>query len=248
MASSPPRSLADRVDALVGSPTARRRRSPYGSPMNDDERYDAFAALVATRGRRYAGCSLGSFKADSVGARAAVASLRQLAADMPRRLHDGEGGLLLYGPAGVGKDHLLFAMMRSAIVDHGFAVAWWDGLRLLAEVKSAIADGGVETMLSSLVRVPVLGLSDPVPPRDTLTTYEMAVIRDLFERRYSHAAATWVTTNIEETGEANRLLSAPVMSRLRHGALQIHCDWSDYRTSFDAASRSERSSLAAGSA
>ena len=147
---------------------------------------------------------------------------------MPDRIAGG-GGLVLLGPPGTGKDHLLAAAMRSAIIDHGFSVAWADGLRLYQRIKSAIAKNKTEAFLESMFKPQILALSDPVPPKDELTAYEMCILRDIVEHRYSHGLSTWVTTNVDNKTDAKRLFSGAVLDRLLHGATELFCDWGSYR-------------------
>ena len=80
-----------------------------------------------------------------------------------------------------------------------------------------------------MFRPQILALSDPVPPRDELSAYELSILRDVVEHRYSHGLSTWVTTNVDNQAEAQRLFSGAVLDRLLHGATEVFCDWSSYR-------------------
>ncbi len=157
-----------------------------------------------------------------------ITTLDQFCSQMPEQIRQG-GGLVLLGPPGTGKDHLLAAAMRSAIIDHGFTVVWTDGLRLYQRIKSAIAENKTEVFLKSMFRPQILALSDPVPPRDELTAYELSILRDIVEHRYSHGLSTWVATNVDNKADAQRLFSVAVLDRLLHGATEVFCGWSSYR-------------------
>lgn len=177
---------------------------------------------------RYAGCTLENFAtptAKHVAARDAVLDYCDL---MRIRCEEG-GGLVLLGPPGTGKDHLLMGAMRTAILDYGFSVEWHDGLRMFHRIKAAIATNDTERFIRGLVEPQILALSDPVPPRDELSAYELAVLRDVIESRYSKGLVTWVTTNVTNTEDAHRLMSVAVTDRLMHNATQVACNWKSYR-------------------
>ena len=210
-----------------------RKLSGYNRRLAPEGRLEAFRELCRLRGRRYVTCTLESLTEprglQSEAFKTAIMQLKEFRDQMQAKCEAGNGGLLLMGPPGTGKDHIMFAMMRHAIIECGYRVTWHDGVRLFARIKSAIADHGTESLLRSLTAVHVLCLSDPIPPRDELTTYEMAVLRDIFERRYSDQSATWVSTNVQSEQDASRLFSAPLLGRLVHGSTVISCNWDNYR-------------------
>lgn len=221
--------LAKAVAGLM-RPESISAFSPYHKVSDNRDRFSAFRSLSQKRGRRYVECTLNSFNVNVDEQRNVVDQLKQFAKDMPTLLHKGNGGVILLGPPGTGKDHLLMGLMREAILTHGFSVTWVDGLRLFSMIKSAIKTDDVEDMLKEYVRVQVLAISDPVPPRDELTAYELAILRDLIERRYSQAMATWVTTNVQTKEDAVRLFTSAVLGRLLDGSTQLFCGWSNHRS------------------
>jgi DNA replication protein DnaC len=202
---------------------------PYRERMATAERLRYWREFCVRRGRRYVLSSFENYEVKSEPQRAVVLQLQDFALRMPSRLSAGTGGIVLLGPPGTGKDHLLMALMRSAILEHGFAVSWVDGMRLFARIKAAIKTGRVEELLEELSGFQILALSDPVPPRDELTAYEMSILRDIIERRYSKAMATWITTNVQTAADAKRLFTEAVLTRLIDGATQLFCDWESHR-------------------
>lgn len=220
--------LFEAVERLL-RPESLGNLSPYRSAMTNLDRFEAFKQLCKYRGRRYACCDFENFTCDTEQKRNTVDRLKKIALEFKSLCDNGNGGLVILGPPGTGKDHLLMAMMRSAIIHHGLKVKWFDGLRLFAEIKNAIGEGTVERLLSSLVGVQILAISDPVPPRDALSVYELSVLRDIVERRYNAQMATWITTNVQTAEDARRLFTDAVLSRLLDGATEVFCDWTSYR-------------------
>ncbi|MBN2293566.1 MAG: ATP-binding protein [Pirellulales bacterium] len=213
--------------------------SPYAKRIeNPKKRWSAFLDLVKRRGQRYALCTLDNFdfkSRDSKRKLGVLDELRSFSANMPERIANGSG-LVLLGPPGTGKDHLLMACMRDAILMHGFTVSWHDGLELFQQVKAAIARDGTEKFFKQLYSPQILALSDPVPPRDELTAYELSILRNVIEKRYSSGLSTWITTNVQNYDEARKLFTSAVLDRLLHGALELFFGWESYRTRTEAKS------------
>lgn len=217
------------VEAVSRLEASADHLNPYRIRLPSVERLKHWRNLCAQRGRRYVRANLETYECRCDAHRNVVRRLKEFAAAMPDRLSAGEGGIVLLGPPGTGKDHLLMGLMRSAVVDHGFSVRWMDGMRLFAQIKAGIRTNRVEQLLDDVCSVGILALSDPVPPRDELTAFEMAVLRDIIERRYSRMMATWITTNVQTAEDATRLFTSAVLDRLMHGATQLFCDWESFR-------------------
>ena len=227
------RGLWETIETRLWSDGSVAKLDPYQTTMADVERYEAFAVMTSGRGRRYARCTFDNLRPPATNAiqfRRVVHNLRKFCEAMPDRLSAAEGSVVLLGPPGTGKDHMLVALMGSAIVDHGFQVQWSDGLRLYAQIKAAISSNNTEDLLRAYSNVQILALSDPVPPRDELSSYEMMILRDIIERRYSTGRATWVTTNVMTPDDAKRLFTEALLGRIRHGALELFCNWESHRT------------------
>lgn len=204
--------------------------SPYKQRLDVRDRLAELKKLVAERGLRYAGATLENFHATQPEQKKAVAVISDYIEKMPEHLvSTNGGGLLLIGPPGTGKDHLLMAAMKSAIIEHGFTVVWVDGLRMFHRIKAAIASGSTEREIASYVKPQILSISDPLPPKDELSTYEMACLRDIIEQRYSAGKSVWITTNVQSQEEAKQKLTGPLLSRIGHNATEVNCTWPCYR-------------------
>ncbi|MHB1038394.1 MAG: ATP-binding protein [Pirellulales bacterium] len=212
---------------------SRRQRTIEDRAAEQQRRRQAWDALVVQLGRRYADCALDTFvqSADpDIAARqqAALARLgRHAATDL-----GGSGGLVLYGPAGTGKDFLATAMARIAVLDHGREVLWKNGLDLWAEGRALIGDDHAlseDAFVRRLAKPDILWLSDPLPPSGALTQYQTSLLFRVVDRRYRDERPTWATLNVQDSTEAAERLSASVVDRLRDGALTIACEWPSYR-------------------
>ena len=117
--------------------------NPWLRRLKPDRR-EAFAlALAKELGPRYAKCSFENYQVSCEPQRKVINQVRAFADDMPERVRGG-GGLVLFGRAGVGKDHLLTAAMFHAIRTHGFGVLWVNGLDLFMRIRQRIRDGNSE--------------------------------------------------------------------------------------------------------
>lgn len=145
--------------------------------------------------------------------------------------HQAAGaGVVLSGPAGVGKDHLLCAMGVNVALYFGVSVSWTSGADLWASFRDAIGrDRSESYVLSPYQGAGVLVISDPVPPAGTLTEYQAGQLLRLVDWRYRYLRPTWVSLNVSGRKEADERLGVAVADRLRDGALCLACNWPSYR-------------------
>ena len=182
-------------------------------------------------GRRYADCTLDNFVVTCPEQEKALAALRKYAVNISDNVDNGRG-IVLFGPAGSGKDHLLAALGRQAI-QAGLCVTWKNGRDLAGEFREAARDGEFRSernILEELEPAEVLILSDPIPPAGGLTPFQADVMFRLVDARYRAMKATWATLNVSGGDEADNRLGAQIVDRLKHDALAIFTDWPSYRT------------------
>ncbi len=185
-------------------------------------------ALERRWGSRYTDCEFDNFKATSAPQRKAVSALKQYAEDIAENVLEGHG-VIPHGPAGTGKDHLLISLTREAVWGN-FDVAWVNGRELFAEVRNAMGTHRTEeSILVPLIRADVLYISDPLPPMGELTNFQSDALFRVLDARYAACRPTWVSMNVANGEEADTRMGAPLVDRLRHDALVIHCDWPSYR-------------------
>ena len=187
------------------------------------------AAFREAIGKRYADCTLDNFETTLPEQEQVLAKLRDYVSDIRANV-DRCRGLVLFGPAGTGKDHLLVGAAKVAICA-GIDVAWRNGRDLAGQFRDAIKNNEITEaeLLSDLESPEVLILSDPVPPTGRLTEYQGDVMLRLVDARYRAMKPMWVTLNVAGGGEADDRLGSQIVDRLRHDALALFCDWPSYR-------------------
>lgn len=187
--------------------------------------------LVADRGKRYEQCRLETFVATLPLQVDAVQTCELYALNVREHYRNG-AGLVLYGPRGTGKDHLLVAVAYHAIKESGLRVHWENGVDMFAEVRRAVGNESkqtVESIVRMLSRCDVLAISDPLPPSGTLTEFQQEFLVRVIDRRYSNRLPTWITVNVANRGELETRLSAPIADRLLEWATTVYCNWPTHR-------------------
>lgn len=224
------KSALDKVSTQV-QPTPKAHSDPVEKARQ--EGWEKWVRLRERLGKRYAECKLSNFQlSEDVKDRErqvkVVDALRSYAEQMPKHLGSGKG-IVLYGPAGTGKDHLLAAMMQHACWMN-FGVAWRNGMDLYAERRDAISSEKLEReLIQDLAQPDVLSISDPIPPTGTLTEGQMEFLFRIVDARYRQCKPIWVTANFAEGKEAESRIGKQVVDRLRDGALALHCNWPSFR-------------------
>lgn len=190
--------------------------------------------LFARIGKRYADATLESFRAgDDEHTNKRIEVKRKVATFLMES--DGHiragGNVLICGPPGTGKDHLLCAMLRQAIQD-GHTVQWWNGQSLFRQFRDQIDSTRSEgSFLTSFLHADVLAISDPVPPKGNASDYAAHMLYQIVDQRYGAMKSTWVTANMATKQDAQDALSAPIFDRLLDNAFTVFCNWPSFRQS-----------------
>ena len=138
--------------------------------------------------------------------------------------------VLIVGPCGTGKSHIVQALGHAAI-RLGYEVLFTTQSKLLGQLHAARAINTYHRRFTALAKVDLLviddfGLKPLRPPQDE-------DFHDLIAERYEQRS-TIITSNLDfaEWGSAfpNRLLGAATIDRLRHGAYRIVLDGDSYRS------------------
>ena len=103
-------------------------------------------------------------------------------------------GLVLHGDVGVGKTHLLVAIVRALTLHHGVRARFIEFSHLLSQIKAGFDAGkGESQVLGPLVRVPVLAIDELGKGRGS--DWEVTIIDTLISQRYNAMRTTLATTN-----------------------------------------------------
>lgn len=202
----------------------------------EEKRKAAYYDLVCQVGTRYKYASFANYKVyEEVGTstrksqREVYQAVRDFCDNMTDRMKNG-GGLVLTGPPGTGKDHLIVTAMYWAILKYGLTVTWRDGPMLAQEIRSVIAGNNDETaFIDKFVKPQIFVISDPVPPKGDASNFVTDTLQRIVDRRYRMMKSTWCTLNVGSAKEADQRLAAPLVDRLRHDSLHLGCGWNSYR-------------------
>lgn len=191
-------------------------------------RGECWRRLLAERGERYRDCRLSNFECSHKGQAEVRSQLVDFCRDISSNVGVGQG-LLLFGPKGTGKDHLMMACARAAIAAF-HQLAWSNGMDVFGAFRDAIDTKTPEREVIARFTTPeVLWLSDPAPPTEALTAAQATWLFRILDHRYSRRLATWVTVNVTGQSELEKRVGAQNADRLRDGALALACNWPSHR-------------------
>ena len=183
---------------------------------------------LSKRGDRYRQCRFYNYRVNCEQQQNAVDSLREYGnSEIP--IQEGKS-VILFGPKGTGKDHLLSALENQVFQLHGLIVRWFNGCDIHKFLKrEAFGELSWQEEEKHPRDAEILYISDPLPPSGALTEYQMALFFDLIDYRYRNYAPTWISMNVLNGEDAENRMGAQTVDRLRDGALVLHCNWRSYR-------------------
>lgn len=187
--------------------------------------------LLSRVGRRYSAATFKAYKTDQPGQKEAVAALKDYAKSWPNRESHG-CGIVLYGPRGTGKDHLLVATAGYILTSHAPTTEWIDGQELFSLMRDQIgSDVSEAATIRRWSNPDLLIISDPYGQGEnsTITEFQQSTLWRIIDRRYREMKPTWVSMNAKDSAEMSRRLGPQLTDRLLHGALVVHCNWPSYR-------------------
>ena len=117
----------------------------------------------------------------------------------------GEPGLLLVGAPGVGKTHLITALLRFLVLERGVECRFVDSFQLLEELKATFdAGSGSSQLMEDVSHVEVLGLDELGKTKPT--GWQHQVLDQIISRRYDQGLTTFVISNyaLESSGRPTR--------------------------------------------
>ena len=129
------------------------------------------------------------------GAEAAHAAALEYAGDLPGKLEAGQG-LIIVGPPGCGKSHLVSAAAQRA-KEAGYSVLYERAPKLLMRLRAAYNSQSSACeleMIEALGRVDLLVIDDL--GAEKRTDWSEQTIYTIIDERYSSSRATMITTNL----------------------------------------------------
>lgn len=182
-------------------------RGRGGEISLDDRGYEVFRPCACKRalgraelfdraqiGRRFAGSTFSAYVPKSPGQNRALQQVQDFVLMYPQV----KRGLLLWGPVGTGKTHLIVSMFRQLTLEKGVPCAFVDFGHLLNDIKRTFRGEQSEAeLMVPLVQVELLLVDELGKGR--VTDWEMGVLDDLISRRYNAGRTTLFTTNFDPT-------------------------------------------------
>ena len=211
---------------------ARNRELADERRRERNSRYwDVWYTLTGPMGVRYQKCTLQNYIIDAetpadAPQRTVVAEVKKYSENIRERVDSGQG-LLLYGPSGTGKDHLLVGLSRVAVANE-ISVKWVNGSTLYRSMREGMGKDE-EALVNRYIYPAVLYLSDPIPPVGSLTPFQASTLFSIIDGRYRDKKATWATMNVANGSEATQRLGSAIADRLRDGSVSLNCCWPSYR-------------------
>lgn len=184
---------------------------------------------------RYRDCNLENF--DQLKSRE-LAHAKRVAAEFVETYPAVETGLLLVGPAGLGKTHLACAILSELALTKGVRGLYVDFSDLLLKIQTTFrsdADVSKESLLAPIAETELLVLDELGASKPH--AWVLDVLYNLLNTRYNQKRITIATSNYEDepdvaSGERDRLedrLNYRLRSRLYEMCLLVPLRGDDYR-------------------
>ena len=184
--------------------------------------------FVEDCGKKFEDCSFDNYSVSTDKQAELLSKLRAYADDAPARIADGVG-IVLTGPKGTGKDHLLVALARECWKLHGIVGNFASGVDLQKEFRNVAFADHDEGWIRKLFTADFLLLSDPIPPAGGLSEFQQSEFYALVDGRYRRGLPTWITMNAAKVAEAEQKLGPASVDRLTENSLVYACNWASYR-------------------
>jgi len=174
-------------------------KSEYRPPV---KQHDVQTAFVETLPTRFAGCTFENYEITNPKQEHVIAILRKAVSE--------KASIVLIGPPGVGKDHLLIAAAKEFTRKHNLPAKRICGYELSID----------DDLLRLCSKVSLLIASDPNANQMWFS---------LIDRRWSNRLPTWVAINANSRAEAIDKYGEAFVSRIEDEAYVCRCEWKSHR-------------------
>lgn len=187
-------------------------------------------------GKAYAECRFSNFRTTDKHGQTIQSALRVVTRLKGVAEHIDEAvkamrQIVLYGKPGVGKDHLIAALLWEA-QQAGHSIKWASGERFAALVRDQQDYHTRDTdrvWRKQWVDPDILTLSDPDGEASRLPDAVKQSLYDVVDARVREGRPTWITINGDNETHIESRLGARIYDRLRQNAWVLHCDWESGR-------------------
>jgi len=179
-------------------------------------------------GERYTPCRFETFRCTGKAMRDVLEACEAIAANVAEELDAGRS-VVLAGPVGTGKDHLMAAMLRE-VVRAGRTCERINGTDLAGQCRDLIGGHATESeFLQRWATVDLLALSDPEGNREKATEYYADWLYRIVDYRYRLKKSIWITINASAEKEIAERVGERTWDRIRHNATIIRTNWQTHR-------------------
>ena len=214
---------------ILESPEGKSRAAPCSCRLADrSERLMEQARIP----RRYHRCDFESYAPQTAFQERAKRQAEIFAREYP----NAESGLLFMGPPGVGKTHLVVAVIRHLIRDKGVPCVFYDFQDLLKEIQNSYNSDSRSSelgILQPIFATEVLVLDDLGARKPTVWVEE--TLSHIISTRYNDKRITLLTTNYFDTLSEKKdptlaeRIGFRVRSRLHEMCRIVNVDGDDFR-------------------
>lgn len=174
---------------------------------------------------RFRDTTFENFEASTAAQRSALATVRDWAESATRT---SAAGLILLGPVGTGKTHLLAATARHMRVERKTTAALFSAREIVRRIRATWSQAAAETEEQALhdLAAGVLALDEIGAGFNSEA--ERVQLFEVIDRRYQLRRPTIVASNLP-LAQLRAALGERSFDRLREGARVIPMDWESYR-------------------